>query len=193
MLLVCSQPAKAEFRYGVTAGPSLNTLKFNQKITPVHQIVGGGAGIVAEMMFPGIGFGLDFGLLYDMTGAKINLGSKPIWAGKYGDEKILIHNIHIPLHLRFKWTRMNGFEDTLAPFVFGGPEFKIQAGHTRCSAFKFSGGEIGLTAGVGVELYKKWQVTGSYTWGMSNVLSTVLLDDYSAHSGQWAVKFTYLF
>ena len=147
-----------------------------------------------SLMFPGIGFGLSFGLMYNQLGGQVNLGEKKIWASEgYGNEKLYLHNITIPLHLRFKWTRLNGFEDTLAPLIFGGPEFSILAGHSKCDAIKWAGGDLGLTAGVGAEIFKKWQVTASYTWGMTYSLKTKLLDDYSARQRHWAVRVAYFF
>ncbi len=72
-------------------------------------------------MFPGIGFGIDLGLRYEQLGASLNMGDFPMWEDSYGKERIYIHNIRIPFHLKFKYTRFQGFEDYPAPFVFGGP------------------------------------------------------------------------
>lgn len=191
-LMGMTLPASAQFRYGVVAGPTLTDLHFKQDLASVSQTVGGQAGVMGEMMFPGIGFGLDFGFLYNMAGAKVNLGDKEIWASQgYGNERLMLHQLQIPLHLRFKWTRMNGLEDTVAPFVYGGPDFSILLGHSKCKAMEYAGGDLGLTAGLGVELFKRWQVSGSYTWGMTYLLKTRLLDNYSARGRQWTVRVVY--
>ncbi len=138
LLVVLPVTAAAQFRLAPVAGVNVNSLKFKQELVPVGHSVGFQAGVMAEMMFPGIGFGIDFGLLYNMEGAKVNLGSRKLWASEgFGNENLNLHVIQIPLHLRFKWTRMNGLEDYIAPFVYGGPEFGILAGH---STFK---GKIG--------------------------------------------------
>ena len=186
--------SNAQFRRSVVAGVNINDLVFNQDLAGVSSLVGAQAGVEGELMFPGIGFGLSFGLMYNQLGGQVNLGEKKIWASEgYGNEKLYLHNITIPLHLRFKWTRLNGFEDTLAPLIFGGPEFSILAGHSKCDAIKWAGGDLGLTAGVGAEIFKKWQVTASYTWGMTYSLKTKLLDDYSARQRHWAVRVAYFF
>lgn len=186
--------SNAQFRRSVVAGVNINDLVFKQDLAGVSSLVGAQAGVEGELMFPGIGFGLSFGLMYNQLGAQVNLGEKKIWASEgYGNEKLYLHNITIPLHLRFKWTRLNGFEDTLAPLIFGGPEFSILAGHSKCDAIKWAGGDLGLTAGVGAEIFKKWQVTASYTWGMTYSLKTKLLDDYSARQRHWAVRVAYFF
>lgn len=186
--------SNAQFRRSVVAGVNINDLVFKQDLAGVSSLVGAQAGVEGELMFPGIGFGLSFGLMYNQLGGQVNLGEKKIWASEgYGNEKLYLHNITIPLHLRFKWTRLNGFEDTLAPLIFGGPEFSILAGHSKCDAIKWAGGDLGLTAGIGAEIFKKWQVTASYTWGMTYSLKTKLLDDYSARQRHWAVRVAYFF
>lgn len=186
--------SNAQFRRSVVAGVNINNLVFKQDLVGVSSMVGAQAGVEGELMFPGIGFGLSFGLMYKQLGGQVNLGEKKIWASEgYGNEKLYLHNITIPLHLRFKWTRLNGFEDTLAPLIFGGPEFSILAGHSKCDAIKWAGGDLGLTAGIGAEIFKKWQVTASYTWGMTYSLKTKLLDDYSARQRHWAVRVAYFF
>ena len=191
MLLPLS--SEAQFRRSVVAGVNINDLVFKQDLAGVSSMVGAQAGVEGELMFPGIGFGLSFGLMYNQLGGQVNLGEKKIWASEgYGNEKLYLHNIKIPLHLRFKWTRLNGFEDTLAPLIFGGPDFSILAGHSKCDAIKWAGGDLGLTAGIGAEIFKKWQVTASYTWGMTYSLKTKLLDDYSARQRHWAVRVAYL-
>lgn len=192
--LIGATDASAEFRYAGVAGVNLTDLVFKQDLVSVSQTVGVQAGVQGELMFPGIGFGIDIGLIYNQMGAKVNLGEKKIWASQgYGNERIYLHYIQIPLHLRFKWTRMNGLEDYIAPFVYGGPDFTIGVGHSKCHAIDFSGGELGLTAGVGAELWRRWQISGSYTWGMTYALKTKLLDNFSARNREWAVRVAYFF
>lgn len=194
LLAVAATASMAQFRWAGTAGVTVNDLKFKQDLVSVSSTVGYQAGVMGEMMFPGIGFGIDFGLIYNQQGAKVNLGERLVWSSQgYGNEQIYIHSIMIPLHLRFKYTRLNGLEDKIAPFVFGGPEFDIQVAHGKCKAMKYSGGDLGLTCGIGAEIFKRWQVSGSYTWGMTYALKTKLLDDFSARSRQWSVRVAYFF
>lgn len=193
-LILCSTTGVAQMRWAATAGPTINNLIFKQDLVSVSQTVGYTAGVTGELMFPGIGIGLNLGLLYNQQGAKVNLGERKVWSSLgYGNEQVYVHNINIPVHLRLKYTRLNGIEDKIAPIIFGGPEFNIQVAHGGCDAFKFSGGDLGLTCGVGAELFKRWQITGSYTWGMTYVLKTKLLDDFSARSRQWTIKASYFF
>lgn len=186
--------ADAQFRYAAVVGPNISSLKFKQDLVGVSQTTGFQVGAQGEVIFPGLGFGVDLGLFYNQLGAKVNLGERKIWASQgYGDERVYLHYIQIPLHLRFKWTRMNGLEDFVAPFVYGGPDFTILAAHGGCDAFDYAGGELGITAGLGFEILKRWQISGSYTWGMTYALKTVLLDDFSARNRHWSVRLTYFF
>jgi hypothetical protein len=193
-LCLAAPTANAQFRWSGTAGVSINNLSFKQDLVSVSQTVGYAAGINGEMMFPGIGMGLSFGLLYNQQGAKVNLGERLVWSSEgYGNEQVFLHTASIPVHLRFKYTRLNGFEDKIAPLVFAGPEFNIQVAHGNCKAFDYSGGDLGVTVGIGAEIFKRWQLTGSYTWGMTYVLKTALLDNYSARSRQWNIRLAYFF
>jgi hypothetical protein len=193
-LCLAAPAANAQFRWSGTAGVSVNSLKFKQDLVDVSSTIGYSAGVNGELMFPGIGFGMSIGMLYNQQGGKANLGQREVWAADgYGNEQIFLHNILIPVHLRFKYTRLNGLEDKIAPLVFGGPEFDIQVAHGKCKAFDYSGGDLGLTAGIGAEIFKRWQITGSYTWGMTYVLKTSLLDNFSARSRQWNVRLAYFF
>ncbi|MCM1067557.1 MAG: porin family protein [Muribaculaceae bacterium] len=193
--------ASAQFRWAPVAGVTVNDLDFKQDLFPVDKTVGMQAGVMGELMFPGIGFGIDFALLYNQMGAKTHLGDRKIWAADgFKDPNVMIHTLQIPLHVRFKWTRMQGLEDYIAPFVYGGPDFALSVGHSRIKGdngadnpYKFSGGDLGLTAGGGFELWRRWQVSVQYTWGMTYLLKTRKLDNQSAKNRQWAVRVAYFF
>ena len=197
IVALCAAPlANAQMRWGATAGVNVNSMKFKQDLFGVSNGVGESLGVRGEMMFPGIGFGLELGLMYQQQGATLHLADAPniIWSSQgYGNERVYLHNISIPFNLKFKWTRMQCLEDYVAPFVFGGPVIQIQAGHSKCDALKFSGGDVELCAGLGFEVLKRWQIAASYTWGMTYVLKTAQLDDVSARNRTWDVRVTYFF
>lgn len=190
--LVCIV-AHAEFRWGPTVGVGFNNLKFKQDLFAAGMTVGPQVGLQGEMMFPGIGFGVDVGAYYSLQGGKMNLGSKPIWQGEYGNETSRLHTLSIPVDLRFKWTRMNGLEDIIAPYVFGGPVFDLHLGHNGIDAMDYSFCSIGLQAGFGLELFKRWQVQGSYVWGMTYAMKAVKLLDFSGRCSYWSVRVAYMF
>lgn len=201
IMLVIPATVVAQFRYAPVAGVNISDLKFKQDLFKVDKLVGAQVGIMGELMFPGLGFGMDFGLVYSQLGAKTDLGSREIWrADGFGDEKAMLHMLQIPVHLRFKWTRMNGLEDYIAPLVYGGPEFGILVGHSRIKGnagvaepYTYAGGDMGLTAGGGAEIFKRWQVCLQYTWGMTYLLKTRKLENVSAQNRQWTVRVSYFF
>lgn len=193
-LAACSTAARAQFRYAPIIGAELTDLKFKQDLVSVSQTASFQAGVQGEVMFPGLGFGIDTGLLYNQLGAKVNLGERKVWSSLgYGEERVRLHTIQIPLHLRFKWTRMGGLEETIAPFVYGGPDFNLLVGHGKCDAFKYAGGSLDLSVGGGVELFTRWQVSFGYTWGMTYVLKTKLLDNFSARDRFMTLRLAYFF
>lgn len=192
--LIVPSTSKAEFRYGPTAGVDLTTLHFKQDLFDVDQQVGFQAGVQGEMMFPGIGFGIDIALMYTQRGARLHLDQREIWGSDgYKDPRAYLHYVELPINLRFKWTRMNGLEDYVAPFIFGGPTFSFLAGHSDIKALKYAGLDLGVQAGLGFEILRRWQVQGSYTWGMTYATKTVKLDDFSARNRTWSVRVTYFF
>lgn len=200
-ILLCAPASRADFRYAPVIGFNITNLKFHQDLVQIQSMPSAQAGIECELMFPGLGFGMDFGLIYNQLGAKVNLGERRIWAvDGFGKPTVLLHTFQVPLHLRFKWTRMNGLEDYIAPFVYGGPEFTILAFHNKVTGnpgvanpFKYTGGDLGLNVGGGFELLRRWQVSFQYTWGMTYLLKTVKLDNYSARSRQLSVRVAYYF
>ncbi len=188
------QKASAETRWGVTAGVDITTLKFNQNLMQVDQSVGYSAGLVGELMIPGIGFGVDASLLYTQRGATLHMGDQKVWASDgYGNQRSYLHYIEIPINLKFKYTNLNGVENTIAPIAFAGPDFSFLVGHNTNNALSYAGGEFGVHVGLGAELFHKFQVTGSYGWGMSYAVKTKKLDDFSAKNKGWKIMFTYMF
>lgn len=186
--------ANAGFRWGPTAGANFYNFHFKQKLIESDMTPGPQVGVMGEIMIPGIGFGVDFGLRYNMHGAKLHLGEKEVWASDgYGTEQCWLHTLQIPLNLRFKYTRFGGFEDYLAPFVYGGPVFSFTVGHNNLKALEYPTGCFGLQCGIGAEIMKHFQISGGYYWGLTYEIRTRKLDNFSARSQGCTVNLTYLF
>ncbi|MDE7026086.1 MAG: PorT family protein [Paramuribaculum sp.] len=192
--LMAPSAASAQFRYGPTAGVTFTNLHFKQDLMTVDQTVGFGAGITGEMMFPGLGFGVDVGLAYEQRGATLHMGENEMWRYQgLGTERSYLHYVTIPLHLRFKYTKLNGVEDKIAPLAYAGPTFGFLAGHSKNPALEYSAGTVSVEFGLGVELWKHWQVSASYTLGATYALKAKILTDYSAQNRVWALRAAYLF
>ena len=142
----------------------------------------------------GIGFGIDLGLRYNLHGAHVDFGEHEVWASDgIKNQNVWLHTIEIPFNLRFKWTRMNGFERTLAPFVFGGPVFSFTVGTNDAPAIEHPAGYVAMQCGAGVELFEHWQISGGYSWGISYQVRTIKLDNYSAQNRGGFINVAYLF
>lgn len=147
-------------------------------------------------MIPGIGFGVDFALRYQLNGAKVNFGERPIWSGApyhMGDENVWFHTIQLPINLRFKYTRLDGFERTLAPFVYAGPVFTFNVATNNVPVIEHPGGTVSIQVGGGVELFEHLQVSGGYYFGVSYQVRTILLENYSARPQGWFANVAWLF
>ncbi len=186
--------ANAETRWGVMAAGNISTLKFNQSLISVDQVANFSLGVTGELMIPGIGFGVDASLLYTQLGAKLHLGEFPVWSNDgYATQQTHLHYLEIPLNLKFKYTNLNGIENTIAPIAFAGPTFTVLMGHNNIDALKYAGGEFSLHVGIGAEIIRKINVTASYNWGMTYALETRKLDHYSAKNRYWRVAVAYMF
>lgn len=137
MALAGALQSSAQMRWGATAGIDITNMKWSQKLfrnEPFKSTksLGYTAGIIGEYEIPGIGFGIDLGLQYAQRGASFNMGDFEIWnSDGYGNERSYLHYLDIPIHLRFKYSNLNGFERKLCPFVFVGPELSILLAHNK--------------------------------------------------------------
>lgn len=191
-----SLSASAEFRFGPMLGVNGSSLFWKQDLVTTHYKIGGSGGILGELMIPGIGFGVDIGLRYQLNGAKVNFGEREIWGGApdyMGDENVWFHTVQIPLNLRFKYTRLDGLERIVAPFVYGGPVFTFNVATSNIPVIEHPGGTVDLQVGAGVELIEHLQISGGYYWGVSYQVRTIKLDNFSARPQGWFVNAAWLF
>lgn len=194
IIVFASFGASAQARWGAVAGVNISNLSWNQDLLSTDPSVGFQVGVTGELMFPGIGFGVDASLLYSQQGATLHMGDFPVWANDgIGNVRSYHHYLDIPIHLRFKYTNLNGIEGTIAPFVYAGPTFAIKLSHSHTDALEYPAMAFGLEGGIGAELFRRYQISVSYTWGMSYSVQTVKLDGYSAHNRNLAVKFAWMF
>lgn len=193
LLLCCFFPLSAEFRWGPTVGVNFSTLRWKQSIAKTHMITGGQAGVLGELMIPGIGFGVDMALKYNLHGAHVNFGDHLVWSSTgIKNQDVWLHTLEIPLNLKFKWTRMNGFEQILAPFVYGGPVFNFTLATNHAPAIEHPAGYVAMQVAAGAELFEHYQLSFGYSWGISYQVRTIKLDNYSARPQGWFINFTYL-
>ncbi len=187
--------AQTDTRWGITAGANYNEIHFKQSdIMPVDRAFGPTVGLTGEMNIQGIGFGLDASLLYSMRGSKLHYGDYKIWSSLgLGTETVSMHTIDVPINLKFRWHKMNGFENTLMPFVAVGPTFSFLVGKNLPDVNQYKTVSVVLHFGLGVELFRHLQIQGSYNFSVGETLRTRLLDDNIAKNRYWALTATYFF
>lgn len=194
MVLAVALGASAKFRWGPVVGANFLHYNWKQQLVESTTIPGFNVGVQCEVMIPGIGFGIDFGLRYVNRGGSVAFDDQYVWSSdNIGTTDLRLHTVQIPLNLRFKWTRMDGFENYLAPFVYGGPQFNFNVANTKCEAVKRASASVGLGVGLGVEIFKRFQLSGGYLWDVTYDVRTHKLDDFSSRLEGWVVDFAVLF
>lgn len=194
MIAATAFGASAEFRWGPTAGINISEIYWKQKLVNTELLTGPNVGVMGEIMIPGIGFGIDLALKYSMRGANVNFGDQHIWSSQgFGKEKIWFHTLQIPVNVRFKWTRMNGFEHYAAPFVYGGPVFNFNLSTTKLPIIEHPTGSVGLQCGIGGEFFERYQLSAGYCWGVSYDIRTKQLDNFSGCTRGWQINVAVLF
>lgn len=194
VLALTSLTSMAEFRWGPTAGLVVSNYYWREPLLESHKKCGFDAGLMGEIMIPGIGFGIDFALRYNMHSATVNLGDQIVWSSDgYENQTFTQHSLELPINLRFKWTRLDGFEHYAAPFAFVGPVFSFNVGKSTCKAIEQPECAIGLQFGLGGEFFEHLQLSASYVWGVTYAMRTVKLENLSGRHSYWNVSLAYLF
>ena len=194
LLVATCLSASAEFRFGPAAGVNFSTLHWKQDIAETSMLTGFSTGVAAEVMIPGIGFGIDLALKYNLHGAHVAFGDHKIWAvDGIKNQNVWLHTLEIPLNLKFKWTRLNGFERKMAPFVYGGPVFNFTLASNKAPAIQKPAGYVALQVAGGVELFEHYQISAGYSWGVSYQVRTIKLENYSASAQGAFINLAYFF
>ena len=196
LMSALSSVAQPVRRWGITVGGNYNEIHFKQSdLFESDRMFGPSIGVTGDMMIPGVGFGIDASILYTMRQGRLHLGDRRVWESLgLGNEVARQHYIDVPLNLKFRYSRLGGLESTLMPFIYAGPTFSFLVGHNKVGdALKYTGVNVLLHAGIGVELFNKVQVSGGYSFSVGQNLGTKLLDDNVAKHRTWFVQATYFF
>lgn len=186
--------ASAEFRWGPTAGVNFSTFHWKQDIAKTTMRTGFDVGLAGELMIPGIGFGVDMGIHYNLHGAHVAFGEHKVWSiDGIENQNVWLHTLEIPLNLKFKWTRLNGLERIIAPLIYVGPVFNFTLATNDAPAIETPAGYVAIQLGGGAELFERFQISGGYSWGVSYQLRTIKLDNYSAQPRGGFIRLAYFF
>ena len=193
LLVSASALAQTSSRWGITAGANYNEIHFKQTdIVPSSRMWGSQVGLTGEMNFSGIGFGVEGALLYTLKQGKVNYGDRTMWAAVGADnETVSMHYIDVPLHLKFKYHRLNGFEETLMPLVYVGPQFSFLAHGSHGNLNTYPPVNVYLDMGAGIELLQRVQIRAGYNFSIGQSFHTKLLDENFAKNRTWYVNLTW--
>lgn len=180
-------------RWGITAGANINEVHFKQHdIVPSKRAWGPQLGVTGEMNFSGIGFGVEASALYSLKQGKVNYGDRTMWATEgAGNETVSMHYMDVPLHLKFKWHRLSGFESTLMPLAYFGPQFSFLMNGNHSELNKYSPVSVYLDMGIGCEIKERVQLRGGYNFSIGQSFHTKLLDDNVAKNRTWYFNVTW--
>ena len=194
-LLVTAAAATAQTssRWGITAGATINEVHFKQHdLLTSKRAFGPQLGVTGEMNFNGIGFGVEGSALYSLKQGKVNYGEKTVWSSiGAGNEMVSMHYLDVPLHLKFKWHRLGGLENTIMPLCYFGPQFSFLLHGNHGDINKYSPVSVYLDMGIGCELMERVQLRGGYNFSVGQSFHTKLLDENVAKNRTWYFNLTY--
>ena len=194
-ITVCcaSMTAQTTSRWGITAGVNINNIHFKQHdILPTTTMCGPQLGLTSELNFGSGGFGVDAALLYTLKQGKVDYGSRGAWESLgAGRETVAMHYIDVPLHLKFKYNRLGGTEDTFMPLLYVGPQFSFLPHGSHSNINKYSPVSVYMDLGAGFELFRRLQIKGGYNFSIGQSFHTKLLDDNVAKNRTWYVNVTW--
>ena len=193
LLTATAAMAQTSSRWGITAGANFNEVHFKQSdIVPSKRAWGPQLGVTGEMNFSGIGFGVEGSLLYTLKQGKVNYGDRTMWAAVgAGNEKVSMHYLDVPLHLKFKYNRLGGTESTIMPMLFVGPQFSFLVGANHKELNSYPPVNVYLDMGAGVELMERVQLRAGYNFSVGQSFHTKLLDDNVAKNRTWYFNVTW--
>ena len=193
LLAGAAATAQTTSRWGITAGAIYNEVHFKQTdIMPAKKMWSPQVGVTGEMNFSGIGFGVEGSVLYSLKQGKLDYGDRTAWSSLgYGDETVAMHYIDVPLHLKFKYRRLNGLEDTFKPMVFVGPQFSFLPYASHKDLNSYPPVNVYLDMGAGFELFDRWQLRAGYNFSVGQSFHTKLLDDNVAKNRSGYIDLTW--
>lgn len=193
-LVLTAGVAGAQVRFGIKAGANFNKLsmKNGQVIDPKNSC-GFNAGVMGEFTVPIVGLNFDAALMYSrMNNAISNKYDSNASNVLKADMDWGKNFLEIPINIKYKF-QIPMVSSIVAPYIFTGPTFAFKLDKTLMDRTFQSTWNIGI----GVELIRHLQISGSYGFGMNNVLKTDGVNATSkqlkAYNNYWTVSAAWLF
>lgn len=192
--------ANAELRFGIKAGLNLNSLHLNDlKLNNLNNYIsdngtGWTAGVMGEYMAPIIGLGVDVSLMYTRMNADVDIFNDGHYEGTLKNSNFL----QIPINLKYRF-KLPVVGSLLAPYIFTGPDFAFKLGKNTFQDLKTRTCQVAWNLGVGLQLFNHLQISGSYAFGINNIVGHVAgqyvntTDNVKAKNNYWTISAAYLF
>lgn len=198
VLAVSSLSANAAgFRFGVKAGVNIDKIHFNDVATNFesNNRAGFTGGVMTEFQVPLVGLCFDASLMYTRMNSQVD--EMYLLNGSTAEKKGKgLDYFNIPINLKYKIS-LPVVGSIISPYLFTGPDFAFRLSGSE-NVFKTKAFQCAWNLGVGVELVKHLQVSGSYAWGMNNIFKHTGMADYvadgiKAKNNYWTITAAYLF
>lgn len=190
--------ANAQARFGIKAGANFNKIKYsNIKNMNLDGSSGFNVGVMGEFTVPIIGLNFDAALMYSRMNNAI---SQDVEANEVGDKDVTWGKnfLEIPINIKYKFN-LPVVSNFLSPYIFTGPSFAFKLDKSmRDKTF-----QAAWNIGIGVELIHHLQISGSYGFGINNIMDKVLestptlegfnTSEIKAHNNYWTVSAAWLF
>lgn len=187
------------FRFGIKAGMNVNKISINKDIKEnfgnPDNSCGWTAGVMTEFTVPVIGVGADLSLMY----SRMNNGAGE--ADVYGK-----NFLEIPLNVKYKFT-LPVVSNFLKPYLFTGPQFGLRLDKSAemnvpntMDKLKSCTFQMNWNVGIGIELIKHLQISGSYAIGCNKIVKQIVdtttpinVDYTKMKNNYWTVTAAWLF
>lgn len=180
--------SQAQIRFGVKAGLNLNSLHLNDmaKSFSDDNKCGYTIGVMTEFQVPVVGLCFDLSAMYTRMNSEIEAPE--------GEHVAYNKNfLEIPLNLKYKFG-LPLIGAVFKPYLFTGPTFAFKLDKNSADDLKTKSCQVAWNLGVGVELIKHLQISGSYGFGINNIADHwVDAQDIKVKNNYWTVTAAWLF
>lgn len=187
MTMSLTNNADAQFRWGLKAGMTINSLHFDKSSFDDSNRTGWTAGVTTEFTIPVIGLGFDLSALYVRRNAKFADGEELYSANR--------SYIEIPLNIKYKLS-IPAVSSIIKPYVATGPSVSVLTSRKTVSNLYHNRGlDWAWNFGFGVELFKHLQVGANYGLGINKAMRAIGTDaqGFEAKNRSWTIAAAYYF
>ena len=195
-LVLSAGVAGAQVRFGIKAGANFNKIHVKETLDPSGSC-GFNAGVMAEFTVPIIGLNFDASLLYSRMNNAISTSYDEATSALLDKDMSWGKNfLEVPINIKYKF-QIPVISGIVAPYIFTGPSFAFKLD----KSFMDKTFQSTWNIGIGVELIHHLQVSGSYGFGMNNILDDVMESNginattkqLKAYNNYWTVSAAWLF